>query len=290
MNHPDITRREFLAAARAAGFGALVASATRAWGLEAISNPLAAYPDRGWERVYRDLWKYDSTFTFTCAPNDTHNCLLNAYVRSGVITRIGPTMRYGEAVDLAGHGTTHRWDPRVCQKGLALTRRFYGDRRVIQCMVRAGFKKWVEAGFPRQPNGLPPIEYFNRARDEWVRLSHDETAKIVAAALKNIAETYTGEEGKRRLQEQKYDEATIEATKGVGTQVMKFRGGMPLLGMTRVFGMYRLANSMALLDAHIRKVGPDQALGHAGSTTTVGTPICRPVTRWSRASRPSSST
>ena len=157
MDHPDISRREFLAAASAAGFGALVVSATRAWGLEAISNPLAAYPDRGWERVYRDLWKYDSTFTFTCAPNDTHNCLLNAYVRSGVITRIGPTMRYGEAVDLAGHGTTHRWDPRVCQKGLALTRRFYGDRRVNQCMVRAGF--------PRQPNGLPPIEYFNRARE-----------------------------------------------------------------------------------------------------------------------------
>jgi mono/diheme cytochrome c family protein len=42
-----------------------------------------------------------------------------------------------------------RWDPRVCQKGLALTRRFYGDRRVNQCMVRAGFKRWYEAGFPR---------------------------------------------------------------------------------------------------------------------------------------------
>ena len=51
----------------------------------------------------------------------------------------------------------------------------------------------------------------------------------------------------------------IEATKGVGTQVLKFRGGMPLLGMTRVFGMYRLANSMALLDAKIRGVGPDKA-------------------------------
>ena len=65
----------------------------------------AAYPDRGWERVYRDLWKYDSTFTFLCAPNDTHNCILNAYVRSGVVTRIGPTMKYGLATDLAGHAT-----------------------------------------------------------------------------------------------------------------------------------------------------------------------------------------
>ena len=147
MSPREINRREFLAAASAAGFGALAASAERAWGLEAIGNPLVSYPNRDWEKVYRDLWKYDSTFTFLCAPNDTHNCLLNAYVRSGVITRIGPTMRYGEAADLYGNRATHRWDPRICQKGLALTRRFYGDRRLSHCMVRVGFKKWHDARF-----------------------------------------------------------------------------------------------------------------------------------------------
>lgn len=260
----ELSRRDFLQTVAAAGFGALAASATNAWDLQAVTNPLAVYPDRGWERVYRDLWKYDSKFTFTCAPNDTHNCLLNAYVRQGVITRIGPTMRYGEAKDLTGKGATHRWDPRVCQKGLALTRRFYGDRRVNQTMVRAGFKRWYEAGFPRGKDGRPDAEYFQRARDEWVRLPHTDAAKIVAAALKNIAETYTGEAGKQRLKAQHYDEATIEATGGVGTQVLKFRGGMPLLGVTRVFGLYRMANSMALLDAHIRKVGPDKAVGGKG--------------------------
>ena len=264
MNQHEISRREFLAAAQAAGFGAFVASATRAWGLEAVGNPLAAYPDRDWEHVYRDLWQTDSKFTFLCAPNDTHNCLLNAYVRSGVVTRIGPTMKYGQATDLAGNGASHRWDPRVCQKGLALTRRFYGDRRVNQCMVRDGYRRWYEAGFPREANGLPPREYFQRARDQWVRVSHDEAAKIVAAALKNIAETYSGEEGQQRLREQKYDEVTVAATQGAGTQVLKFRGGMPLLGITRIFGMYRFANSMALLDAAIRKVGPDKALGARG--------------------------
>ncbi|MBL8112558.1 MAG: molybdopterin-dependent oxidoreductase, partial [Acidobacteria bacterium] len=204
------------------------------------------------------------TFTFTCAPNDTHNCLLRAYVRSGVVTRIGPTMRYGEATDLSGNRATHRWDPRVCQKGLALTRRFYGDRRVNGCMVRAGFKKWVDAGYPRGKDGRPSMEYFQRARDEWVRLTHDEGAAIVAQTLANIAETYSGDEGARRLREQHYDEEMIKVTQGAGTQVMKFRGGMPLLGMTRVFGLYRMANSMALLDAKIRKVGPDKALGGRG--------------------------
>lgn len=260
----NLTRREFLQAIGAAGFASFAASASRAWGLEAVTNPLAFYPDRGWERVYRDLWKYDSKFTFLCAPNDTHNCLLNAYVRNGVITRIGPTMRYGQAKDLYGNGTSHRWDPRVCQKGLALTRRFYGDRRISQCMVRMGFKKWFEAGFPRGEDGLPPREYFNRGRDEWVRMSHEQAAAIVAAALVNIAQTYSGEQGAKYLQAQHYDPVTIQATQGAGTQVLKFRGGMPLLGITRVFGFYRMANSMALLDAHIRKVGPEQALGARG--------------------------
>ncbi|MGQ9590145.1 MAG: molybdopterin-dependent oxidoreductase [Planctomycetota bacterium] len=39
---------------------------------------------------------------------------------------------------------------------------------------------------------------------------------------------------------------------------------MPLLGITRVFGFYRLANSLALLDAAIRKVTPEEALGARG--------------------------
>ncbi len=259
-----MTRREFLQWASAAGFGAFVASATNAWGLDTIKNPLAHYPNRGWEKTYRDIWDYDSLFTFLCAPNDTHNCILNAYIRSGVMTRIGPTMGYGKATDLYGNRASHRWDPRVCQKGLALTRRFYGDRRVRHPMVRAGFKRWVEAGFPRGEDGQPPADYFQRGRDEWVRASHDEAAAMVASTLKNIAETYSGEKGASLLRAQGYDEDMIAAMKGAGTQALKFRGGMPLLGMTRIFGMYRMANSLALLDAKIRGVGQDKALGGRG--------------------------
>jgi nitrate reductase alpha subunit len=260
----DKSRRDFLGLVTAAGFGGLVASTAESWGLQAIQNPLASYPHRDWEKAYRDLWKHDSIYTFTCAPNDTHNCILKAYVRNGVVVRIGPSMGYGQATDLAGNKASHRWDPRVCQKGLALTRRFYGDRRVHGCMIRKGYKEWYEAGFPRERDGLPPRKYFSRGRDEWLRISHDEAAKIAAAALKNIAETYTGEQGKKRLEAQHYDPVTIEATEGAGVRTLKFRGGMPLLGITRVFGMYRLANSMALLDARIRGVGPDKALGARG--------------------------
>ena len=264
MKPTDLSRRQFLEAASALGFGAFVASATRAWALDAVENPLARYPGRDWEGAYRDLWKYDSTFTFLCAPNDTHNCILNAYVRSGVVTRIGPTMKYGEATDLEGNRASHRWDPRVCQKGLALTRRFYGDRRLRHCMVRKGFKQWVEQGFPRDADGRPPAALFQRGRDEWMRATHEEAAAIVAAALENVATTYTGDAGRKLLHAQGYQDEVVAATKGIGTQVLKFRGGMPLLGLTRVFGMYRLANSMALLDAKLRGVGPDQAVGARG--------------------------
>ncbi len=260
----NLSRRDFLEWVGAAGFSAFALSVQEAWGLQAIENPLAAYPNRDWEKTYRDLWKSDSSFTFLCAPNDTHNCILNAYVRDGVITRIGPTMKYGEATDLYGTKVSHRWDPRVCQKGLALTRRFYGDRRVRYPMVRKGFKAWVDKGFPREQDGRPPKEYFNRARDEWLRVTHEQAADIVAAALINIATTYGGEKGQKLLLQQGYDEQIVQATKGAGTQVLKFRGGMPLLGMTRVFGMYRMANSLALLDQKLRGVKPEDALGGRG--------------------------
>lgn len=262
----DLSRREFLEAAAGLGFSALIGSAAEAWGLTlAPDNPLDSYPDRGWETVYRDLFKPDSSFVFLCAPNDTHNCLLRAYVKNGVVTRVGPTFGYGKATDRYGNQSSARWDPRCCQKGLAITRRIYGDRRVRQPMVRKGFKAWVQAGFPRDPQtGKPPEGYFKRGWDAWETAGWEEATDYVARTLDNIARTYSGEGGADLLRKQGYEPETIEAMNGAGTQALKFRGGMPLLGITRVFGLYRVANSMALLDARVRGVGPDKALGGRG--------------------------
>ncbi len=257
-------RRHFLQAASAMGFTAFITGATDSWALDTIPNPLAHYPKRDWEEAYRDLFKADDSFVFLCAPNDTHNCLLRAYVRNGVVTRIGPTMGYGKATDLDGNRASHRWDPRCCQKGLALTRRFYGDRRVRQPMIRKGFKTWIEKGFPRGDDGRPPEEYFRRGWDGWEKISWDQAADFAARTLQNIATTYSGQEGARKLAAQHYEPESIEAMNGAGTQCMKFRGGMPLLGVTRVMAMYRMAGVIALLDSKIRKVGPDKALGGRG--------------------------
>lgn len=263
------SRRDFMkvAASAAAAFSARGAFAApiRYFQPLQIDNPLAAYPSRDWESVYRNILAYDSSFTFLCAPNDTHNCLLKGYVKNGVVTRIGPSYKYGMATDLEGNKASHRWDPRICQKGLALVRRFYGDRRVKAPMVRRGFKDWVDAGFPRDAvTGKPDPKYFQRGKDKWLRVSWDEANKMSAQAMHNIARSYSGETGAKYLAAQGYESEMIEAMHGAGVETIKLRGGMAFLGSTRIFGLYRFANMLALMDAKIRNVGPDKAVGARG--------------------------
>ena len=230
-----------------------------------VDNPLAHYPNRDWEKTYRNIFSYDSSFVFLCAPNDTHNCLLKAYVKNGVVARIGPSYGYGKATDLYGNTASHRWDPRICQKGLALVRRFYGDRRVKAPMVRRGFKEWVEAGFPRGPStGSPDPKYFQRGKDKWLRVSWDDAYTFAAKAFENISKTYNGKHGSELLTKQGYDPAMVHAVEEAGVQTIKLRGGMAFLGATRIFGLYRFANMLALMDAKQRGVGPDKAIGARG--------------------------
>jgi nitrate reductase alpha subunit len=272
MKHPgDInrSRRSFLRGAAMVGAAGAAESAfagpIRYFQPVHVENPLAFYPNRDWEKVYRNIFSSDSTFTFLCAPNDTHNCLLKGYVKNGVVTRIGPSYGYGKATDLNGNKSSHRWDPRICQKGLALVRRFYGDRRVKAPMIRKGFKDWVDAGFPRDmTTGKPDAKYFQRGKDKWLRIKWDEAFEISAKSLDNISRTYSGEAGAKLLTQQGYDPSMIHAMEGAGTQTLKLRGGMAFLGSTRIFGLYRFANMMALLDDKIRGVGPDKAIGARG--------------------------
>lgn len=263
----QISRRRFLQLAGAAGFGALASPKDlfAQYGFlnpVSVANPLADYPSRDWEKMYRDIFRTDGSFVFLCCPNDTHNCLLKAYTKNDVVVRIEPTYGYSKAKDLYGNGATSRWDPRCCQKGLVLARRFYGDRRINGAFLRKGFKEWVDRGFPRDPsNGAAPPELMRRGWDSWVKVSHDEAYRYHAAALYDIAKTYSGEAGTQRLLAQGYDPDMVAQAGGAGTRVLKFRGGMAKQGAVRIFGAFRMANSMALLDAHLRGVGPDDAKG-----------------------------
>ncbi len=261
-------RRDFLKSASLSLTGGVILSKMQLGGFaEAfsffepldITNPLAAYPDREWEKTYRDLWNYDSEFTFLCAPNDTHNCLLKAHVKNDTVVRIAPSYGYGQAEDLYGNKATARWEPRCCQKGLALARRFYGDRRVKHPVIREGFLKWLKDGMPRELDGRVPAMYMQRGKEPFLRLTWEEAFEFSAKALDNIARAYNGKEGSEKLLKQGYDHDMVEAMHEKGVQTLKFRGGMAPLGITRIFGVNRLANSLALLDAKINNVGADKA-------------------------------
>ena len=92
-----------------------------------------------------------------------------------------------------------------------------------------------------------------------VQLTWDDATTIAAKTLENVARTYNGLEGANRLHAQGYDPAMVDAMHGAGVQAIKMRGGMGLLGVIGKYGMYRLNNSLALLDAKVRGVGPDPA-------------------------------
>ena len=232
-----------------------------------IENPLRYYPSRDWEDLYRDLYRYDDTFTFVCAPNDTHNCRLRGYKRNGVLVRIEQAYDVADYTDLQGNETTATWHPRGCLKGYTYMRRVYNKNRIKHPVVRRGWKQWVEAGFPRdEETGRAPEKYFRRGEDEWVRVSWDEIFNLVARALKNVGESYSGEQGERWLMQQGYQPEQLGPMRDpdgeiAGTRTMKFRGGMAFLGVTRLAGAYRLSNMMALLDHHLRDVDPDRCMG-----------------------------
>ncbi|NIW09264.1 MAG: molybdopterin-dependent oxidoreductase, partial [Gammaproteobacteria bacterium] len=225
-------------------------------------NPLAGSVNRDWERIYRDQYKYDSWFDWVCSPNDTHACRVRAYVRNGIVTRLGSTYDYQNYKDLYDNHATHNWNPRQCAKGYTFHRVIYGPYRLKHPIVRRGWLEWANAGFPALTPELKSKYKFNsRGEDEFIQISWDDAFDNIAKALYAIASRYSGDEGKTRLLEQGYQPEMIDAMQRAGTRTVKIRGGMGLLGVIGKYGMYRLNNSLALLDANVRGVGKDKALG-----------------------------
>ncbi len=261
-----ISRRDFVKGVTASGlYVSLYGGLWKARTLrpaEEIENPLAYYPERNWERIYRDQYRYDSSFTYVCSPNDTHSCRMRAFVRNGVVTRIEQNYDVHKYSDLYGNKATANWSPRGCLKGLTFHRRVYGPYRLRYPIVRKGWKQWADDGFPfLTPENRTKYKFDSRGSDQLLRIDWDDAFQYIAKALVRIAETYSGKEGANRLEKQGYPEEMIEEMGGAGTRTFKFRGGMGLLGVMGKYGIYRLNNSMALLDQRIRGVNPADARG-----------------------------
>jgi nitrate reductase alpha subunit len=257
-------RRDFLRWCGLGG-GAVAASGAFPFRLLAAAdpaqNPLAGSPTRDWERIYRDQYRYDRSFDWVCSPNDTHACRIRAYVRNGIVTRMGETYDYQTYADLYGNKASINWNPRQCAKGYTFHRVIYGPYRLRHPIVRKGWKAWADAGFPELTPELKTRYMFDRrGEDEFVQISWEDALQHVAEGLVAISRRYSGEEGKARLLAQGYQPEMVEATGGAGTRCVKMRGGMGLLGVLGKYGIYRLNNTLAVLDHLIRGVPHEHAL------------------------------
>ena len=124
-----------------------------------------------------------------------------------------------------------------------------------------------------------------------MQISWDDAFDNIAKALMAIATRYSGEAGTKLLLAQGYQPEMIEEMGGAGTRTIKMRGGMGLLGVLGKYGMYRLNNSLALLDVKIRGVEARRRRRPAASCpTTPGTATRRPAIRGCTACRTRSAT
>ena len=260
-----ISRRDFLKAGTA-GLGAagllwsMPGSMYFLKGIPDIENPLTHYPNRGWEKVYRNQYKFDDSFTFICSPNCTHECRLRGFKRNGVMIRTEQNYDSHKIKDIYGNQCTHAWNPRGCSNGFTFHRRIYGSYRLKYPMVRKGWKQWADDGFPYlTPSNRDKYKFNSRGTDTQIKISWDKIENYIANGLINISTTYSGDIGKKRLLEQGYPEEMLTHWEGAGTRTIKLRGGMGLLGVIGKYGAYRFSNTLALVDHHVRGVSKKDA-------------------------------
>ncbi|MBI2060935.1 MAG: molybdopterin-dependent oxidoreductase [Nitrospirae bacterium] len=263
----DKSKREFIKIAGMGSIAAWASSCTFRYlkPIEQIPNPLAHYPDRDWERVYRAQYGYDDSFAWVCSPNCTHACRMRAFTRNGVVLWSEQNFDSHRVKDLLGNQASAEWNPRGCSNGFTFQRRVYGSYRLRHPIIRKGWKRWADDGFP-ELDAANKAKYFFSARgqDEFEKISWEKVYDYIAKAMVKIATTYSGEEGKKRLLAQGYPEEMLTHWEGAGTRTFKMRGGMGLLGVIGKYGMYRMANLMAVLDVHVRKVNEKDAKGARG--------------------------
>jgi nitrate reductase alpha subunit len=106
-------------------------------------DPLAFYPFRGWESLYREQFKYDKVVRSTHSANCTGSCSWMVYVRDGVMIREEQAADYPRiSEDLPDY------NPRGCQKGACFVEYVYGAQRIKYPLMRKGLRegKPVERG------------------------------------------------------------------------------------------------------------------------------------------------
>ena len=243
----SVSRRQFLKIS--AGTVAAVAVADKVLALTAlqpvieVGNPLGEYPDRSWERVYHDQYRYDSSFTWCCSPNDTHGCRIRAFVRNGVVMRVEQNYDHQTYEDLYGNRGTFAHNPRMCLKGFTFHRRVYGPYRLKGPLMRKGWKQWMDDGSPElTPDVKRKYKFDSRFLDDLNRVSWDTAFTYVAKGAIEV-----GDRSFREGQMIVLDPTAEPTIKALMPSTVMVLGGEPV--GPRVIWWNFVSSSQAKIDA-----------------------------------------
>ncbi|MFV0437913.1 MAG: nitrate reductase subunit alpha [Desulfopila sp.] len=152
---------------------------------------------RHWEHFYRDRWQYDKKVRSTHGVNCTGSCSWDVYVKDGIIVWETQRTDYPDC----GPGFPNH-EPRGCPRGATCSWYTYSPLRIKYPLIRATLLElWQEA---LATHGDPVLawksivddagrrEKFQKKRGKGglVRLSWDEAATLIAAALIHTIEQY----------------------------------------------------------------------------------------------------
>ena len=251
-----LDRRTFMAALAGAGAAGLQMGCGLFDGdgglasIVAVDNPLAAYPNRDWESVYRDQYRYDRSFTWVCAPE-----------RHPHVPHAGLCAQRRDRA----HGTELRhaalWRPlreplRPCNGTRAAAPRatpfiaaIYGPYRLKGPVVRKGWKEWADAGFPsleRRSSAAHAVQVSTiAATTRSCPFPGRKLSRYVARGLMAIGQDLQrrrrahGDSRSRRLR--RAGDAS-KPGREAGTRTMKIGSCLPLHGLVGKFGIFRFAN------------------------------------------------
>lgn len=166
----DWTRRNFLKASGTAIGTLLTGRALALDILLPVQDPLGAYPYRGWETFYRDLWNFDYFGRVAHSVNCTGSCTWKVYVKNGIAFKEEQFADYPAINDMLPV-----YNPRGCQKGANHKEYVYGPQRAKYPLIRVGAED--------------PHRRLERGQGKWRRATWDEALGLIAGKILDAIQT-----------------------------------------------------------------------------------------------------
>ncbi|MBL0037846.1 MAG: hypothetical protein IPP36_03440 [Nitrosomonadales bacterium] len=110
-----------------------------------------------------------------------------SHVKNDVVIRISPSYGYGDAEDMDGNRSSHRWEPRICNKGMVMNRK--------PILTEGQKARWLELasrhGQMRDIHGREQtasrIKNSATRKRAFIKLPWTEAYALAAGALENIS-------------------------------------------------------------------------------------------------------